>query len=64
LIAEKQGNIDEACFVYEEILKDDFYHVKTMCNLALVYLKNYPKIPAKVQRANELLIVASKFEVS
>ncbi|KAM3139902.1 hypothetical protein pb186bvf_007933 [Paramecium bursaria] len=53
---EKQGNKLQAIQLYEEVLKQDFYHVRTMNKLGLLYLQQQ-----NLQRASELLIAASKF---
>ncbi|CAD8142331.1 unnamed protein product [Paramecium pentaurelia] len=60
LLEEKKDKIDVACHYYEEVLRTDFYHVRAMSRLGLLYLKHYKD--SKIQRASELLIAASKFE--
>ncbi|KAL4472589.1 hypothetical protein ABPG74_018538 [Tetrahymena malaccensis] len=64
LLSEKKEQDEIAMQKYEEILKTDFYHLKSMQNLALLYLKNINTDSRRVDRAVELLIAGSKFKES
>lgn len=41
MLEEKKDKIDVACHYYEEVLRTDFYHVRAMSRLGLLYLKHY-----------------------
>lgn len=47
---------------YEEILKSEFYHLKSMENLALLLLSHENNDSRRIDRAVELLIAGSKFK--
>ena len=61
MLSERRGFTEVAIGKYEEILKSDFYHLKTMQNLALLYLSNKNDDNRRIDRAVELLIAGSKF---
>lgn len=64
MLSERRGSSEKAITEYEDILKNDFYHLNSMQNLALLLLQNRNNDNRRTDRAVELLIAGSKFKES